>query len=242
MQKYSLKDKQKFDELFWNKIEASQIEIDYLEKTKKYINYIKWIPWIKMVWIGNSLSMNSANKESDIDLLIVTDEKRMWIVRLICTFIFQIIGVRKTDKHHAWRMCLSFFCTLKWLNFWQFSLKKDPYLYFWILYFKPILDFDKTYNLFLEKNQEWADYSSFKNLIENNRDSIIYSKTNSKGILNSTLNKIISLVDNLCKKLLLPKTLNSYENIWKPFGVIINDDMLKFHNWDIRKDIAQKFK
>jgi predicted nucleotidyltransferase len=45
--------------------------------------------------------MNSSTKESDIDLLIVTDNNRLWFVRILVTFIFQILGVRKTDKHHA---------------------------------------------------------------------------------------------------------------------------------------------
>ena len=241
MQKYTQKDKEKFDEIFWNKNEPSQIEIDYLEKTQKYIGYIKWIPGIKMVWIGNSLAMNSANKESDIDLLIVTDVHSLWVVRIFCTFIFQIMWVRKTASKHAWRMCLSFFCTLKWLDFWKFCLEKDPYLYFWILYFRPILDYDNTYDVFLEQNSSWADYSSYKDTIQNNKKYIKYSKKTKQSPLSNSLAKMSKIVDWLLKKLFLPKTLKSYEKIWKPFWVIINDDMLKFHNWDIRKEITEKF-
>ena len=61
------------------------------------------------------------------------------------------------------------------------------------------------------------------------------------------LNKIpdyhpLTIINNLLKKVFLKKTLNHYNKIWKPYGVIINDNMLKFHNWDIRKKISKKLK
>ena len=45
----------------------------------------------------------------------------------------------------------------------------------------------------------------------------------------------ISLFENLIKKLWLPKTLKTYENLEKPWGVVISDTMLKFHDNDQRK-------
>jgi hypothetical protein len=35
----------------------------------------------------------------------------------------------------------------------------------------------------------------------------------------------------------LPKTIKNYKKLWKPYGIIINDNMLKFHNNDVRKKI-----
>lgn len=237
IQKYTSLDKIKFDKLLNNKSEESKIEKSFYRKTEKYLKFIKWIPWIKMVWIGNSISMNSASKNSDIDLLIVSDKNKMWLVRILVTLIFQILWVRKNDKHHAGRFCLSFFCTVDWLDFSKFALKKDPYLYFWILYFKPILDFWNTYDLFIEKNKSWADFWEFKEIIENNRKYIKYSK-----IPLLTREGLGVALNNFFKKIFLPKTLKHYNKIGKPYWIIINDNILKFHNWDIRKEIADKFK
>lgn len=237
IQKYTSLDKIKFDKLLNNKSEESKIEKTFYRKTEKYLKFIKWIPWIKMVWIGNSISMNSASKNSDIDLLIVSDKNKMWLVRILVTLIFQILWVRKNDKHHAGRFCLSFFCTVDWLDFSKFALKKDPYLYFWILYFKPILDFWNTYDLFIEKNKSWADFWEFKEIIENNRKYIKYSK-----IPLLTREGLGVALNNFFKKIFLPKTLKHYNKIGKPYWIIINDNILKFHNWDIRKEIADKFK
>lgn len=237
IQKYTSLDKIKFDKLLNNKSEESKIEKTFYRKTEKYLKFIKWIPWIKMVWIGNSISMNSASKDSDIDLLIVTEKNKMWLVRILVTLIFQILWVRKNDKHHAGRFCLSFFCTVDWLDFSKFALKKDPYLYFWILYFKPILDFWNTYDLFIEKNKSWADFWEFKEIIENNRKYIKYNK-----IPLLTREGLGVALNNFFKKIFLPKTLKHYNKIGKPYWIIINDNILKFHNWDIRKEIADKFK
>jgi Fe-S cluster biosynthesis and repair protein YggX len=59
------------------------------------------------------------------------------------------------------------------------------------------------------------------------------------------LNKIpdyhpITILNTLFKKIFLPKTLKHYEKIWKPYGIIINENLLKFHNNDIRKKIRKK--
>jgi hypothetical protein len=167
----------------------------------------------------------------------------MWLVRILVTLIFQVLWVRKNEKKHAKRFCLSFFCEIEGLNCSSFALEKDPYLYFWILYFKPILDFWNTYDLFIEKNSSWADFSEFENIIKNNKKYIKYKKNrinlSTKGF--SLLKYFYTKLNNLFKKIFLPKTLKHYQKIWKPFWVIINDKILKFHNWDIRKKIASKF-
>ncbi|QFR39511.1 hypothetical protein A9Q91_04775 [Candidatus Gracilibacteria bacterium 28_42_T64] len=207
----------------------------YSEKTHKHINYIKWIPGLKMIGIGNSISMNCATKDSDIDLFIVTSPNRLWLVRILITLIFQILGVRKTAKKHAGRFCLSFFATTDGLNFSSFALKDDIYLYFRILYFKPILDFDNTYQSFLDKNSSWSDFSEYKNIINNHKPGIKFIKNT--GIQES---RFLTIVNNLLKRMLITKTQKTFKKIGKPYGVIINDNMLKFHNNDIREKIRDE--
>lgn len=249
IQKYTSSEKQKFDKLLKNKSEETEIEKTFYKKTEKYLKFIKWIPWLKMIGIWNSISMNSASKNSDIDLLIVSDNNSMWFVRILVTLIFQILWVKKTPKKHSGRFCLSFFCEIDWMDFSKFALKKDPYLYFWILYFKPIIDYWNTYELFLRENKSWADLSEFKNILEKNKKYIKYKKCrdvhlwhlknnwkNKKEAINS-----ISTLNKFFKKIFLPKTMKHFHKIWRPYWVIINDNMLKFHNWDIRKEISWKF-
>ena len=250
LQKFDLEEHKKFIKKLKIKEKPSEIEEEFYKKVKKYLVFIKWIPWLKMVAVGNSISMNCSTKNSDIDLFIVTSPKKMWFVRIVITIIFQILWVRKTPKKHAGRFCLSFFSTTDWMNFWNFALEKDIYLYFWIIYFKPILDFDNTYEKFLEKNSSWADFWEYKDFFEENRKYIKYwntwfsENTLEKGKKirkeKSIFDNLWNFLDKILKKIFLKKTLKNFEKLWKPYGIIINDNMLKFHNNDVRKEFLEK--
>lgn len=174
MQTFWHKEHQKFKKYFHIKKELWEIDKAFLSKTKKYIQYIKWIPWLKMIAVWNSISMHAWTPESDIDLFIVTTPESMWINRIIITFIFSLLWVRKTDKKHAGMFCLSFFATTNALNFNNWKLHDDIYLYFWIIYLKPILSYDNTYELFLKENSSWADFSLYQDIIEKNKTFISY--------------------------------------------------------------------
>jgi hypothetical protein len=84
--------------------------------------------------------------------------------------------VRKTPQHHAGRFCLSFFSTTDALDFCKFRISNDIYLFFWILYFKPILDINNTYSDFLNANKSWANFSKYPKIIQENKKYIKYSK------------------------------------------------------------------
>lgn len=51
---------------------------------------------------------------------------------------------------------------------------------------------------------------------------------------------ILWMINEWLKKIFLPKTLRHYEKLKKPYGIIIHDNMLKFHNNDIRKQITKE--
>ena len=231
----SQEDTHKLKKTLWIQDAPSQTEMDFYNKAYKYIPFIKWIPWIKMIWIWNSISMNCATKESDIDLFIVTLPHRIWLVRILITLIFQVLWVRKTASKHAGKFCLSFFATTDGLDFSSFALKDDIYLYFWLVHFKPLLDYNNTYKLFLEKNKSWADLKNSILLIQQNKKYIKYKKNT------WTIEpKFLTIVNNLLKGMLITKTMKSYEKLWKPYWIIINNDMLKFHNNDIREKIRDE--
>jgi len=219
----------RFIDYFNIKKSPSKTEMDFLVRTEKYLKYIKWLPGLRMIWIWNSISMNYSTVNSDIDLYIVTTKESMWFNRIFITFIFELLWVRKTNNKHAGMFCLSFFSTLEWLNFNSWKIEQDLYLYFWIIYFKPILDYNDTYSLFLKKNSSWADFSDYDIIIENNKTYIKYEKYNTSKEFG------IKFLNSLFKKIFLSKTLKSYNKVGKPYWVIINADLLKFHDKDIRK-------
>ncbi|MDR0771971.1 MAG: hypothetical protein LBF15_02760 [Candidatus Peribacteria bacterium] len=49
-------------------------------------------------------------------------------------------------------------------------------MYFWIVYLKPILDYNNTYEDFLKVNSKWADFSEYEDIIEENKKFIKFKK------------------------------------------------------------------
>ncbi|PID87644.1 hypothetical protein CSB07_00480 [Candidatus Gracilibacteria bacterium] len=242
-QLFNKKSHQKFIKYFGIKEKPSKIENDFYKKTEKYIKYIKYIPGLKMIGIGNSVSMNSASVNSDIDLFIITDKKRLWIVRIFITIVFQLLGVRKNRKNHASKFCLSFFTTTDGMNFQSFALEDDIYLYFWIIYLKPILNYDNTYQKFLEANERWCNFGWYENILSQNQKYIKYSNSNKNSFLKKLIKNIfnypLDILEIILKKVFIKKSIKRYNSLGKPFGIIINDDILKFHDNDIRREIKK---
>ncbi len=234
MQTFSQELHKKFINHFNIKENPSETDKELFSKAYKYIPYIKWIPWVKFIWVWNSTSMFASNKESDIDLFIITSQNRMWLVRILVTIIFQVLWVRKTDKFHAKRFCLSFFTTTAWMDFKNFAIENDIYLYFRIIYLKPILDFDNTFQNFIS-SQTWAEFSEYNDLIKENKKFIKFTW---ESFWDNC--KIFYLIDKVLEKIFLPKTLKHYEKLAKPYWIIINKNMLKFHDFDKRKQIKKE--
>ena len=256
-----------FSKIMWIKAHPSEYELFLFEKTKKYSKYISWIPWLKMIAVCNSLSMyatkeyeNSPKKNlkslnyfwnqekafaqvmkekwwSDIDLFIITAHNRMWFVRLMVTLIFQILGVRRHWNKINSRFCLSFFISENAMNFSTFAIEDDIYLYFWIYYLKPIINKDHTYESFIKSNKSlWINEL---NLHWDNKVYIMKTKDYNKWL---DENRFLDYIDKFLKYIFLPITLKHKKRLWDPYGIIVSDDILKFHDNDRRVEIRKELR
>lgn len=234
---YSKKKHQTFLKAIKAKKKASEIEKKLFEKAYLFLHPLSYLSSIKMIGICNSLSMNAGHKNSDIDLFVIAKKNRLWTARLLISLYFMIIGERKTKKKHAWKFCLSFFITEENINLKDIALDDDIYLYFWILYCKPIIVNKEIYEKFIEANQSWCNFDEYGDIIEKNESFIM--KKNEKSSKNS---KFWDMIENIIKKILLRKTLASKEKLRDSSWIVISDTMLKFHNNDMRKYWREKLK
>lgn len=225
---------QKFQNHFHSKNLPGEIEKKLWKRVYTYIPFLRFIPWILLVWVWNSLSMNACHENSDIDIFIITKKNRLWTVRILATLYFALLGQRKTPRKHAGKFCLSFFITEDALDFSGFAIKDDVYLYFRVCFLKPIIDRQNTYKKLLEIQKSWADFSEYEEILKKNREFLSFSSQ--KWWNNS---KAGDIFEKLLKKIFLPKTNRSFEKLRRPFGVVIWDDILKFHNEDRRKEIRE---
>lgn len=129
-------------------------------KATKLIRWLGDVPFLKMVAMCNMCSIDTPSLRSDIDVVIVAKDGRIWLVRLIVTFLIAITGQWRHRKV-AGKMCLSFFLTDKNLDLQKLYKEKgvwqepDPYLNNWTAVVAPILDRDGTADKFFEAN-DWV--------------------------------------------------------------------------------------
>ena len=120
------------------------------------------------------------------------------------------------------------FFTNIWLKTMVWESKRRSFL-------KPIVNNNRTYESFIEANKVWCNFSDYEKVIQTNISQVLYSWRTW-----GTWSKILDLKDILFKKVFLPRTQKHFEQLWKPFWVIINDSILKFHDKDRRKEIRDE--
>lgn len=197
-------------------------------RADKYISTLQNIRGISMIGICNSLSMFTTNEYSDIDLFIVTKPKMLWYVRFFVTLKFWRKWVWRKWDDIAGNFCLSFFATENALNMSRIAIKDDIYLYFWVYFLKPILDFDDSYEQFLQQNS-WVQID--ENQKKENLQFVKFSGKSRKIFFwHYCFNAIIRFFGER-------KTRWNWEKMGRPSGVIISQDMLKFHDRDQRENV-----
>lgn len=200
------------------------------------LRLLELFPQILLIALCNSRAMGEADENSDIDLFIIAKKGNLWTVRFIVVTFTSILGVRRRNTHglQKWtpeyivrtkdRFCLSFFITEEVINFDIIRLQpNDPYLDRWIYTLIPLVNKNATYEHFMEAN--WVEPS---NTFTHSSWQLFWQKL-------GNIFWLLTFLENLIKKLWLPKTLRSYEKLGKPWWVIISDTMLKFHDQDVRQ-------
>jgi hypothetical protein len=78
---------------------------------RKVASWLRLIPWIKMVTVTGNLAMDNAEQDDDVDLLIITAKKRLWLTRLLTNFLVEIVANRRRpgDKEVKDKICLNMF-------------------------------------------------------------------------------------------------------------------------------------
>ena len=219
----------------WVKSEPNEHEKILFQRAQQYIKKISWIPWIRMIAAGNSLSMYATHKDSDIDLFIITAKNRIWIVRALITFCFWLYGVWRNGDDIAENFCLSFFIDEDALDLSKIAIDDDIYLYFWIFYLKPIYTVENMYERFLIENP-WVqvphDIQS-----QNHRYTLPYKPSCHE--CSFVFYPILWLLNTGISCIWGWKARSSYKKKGSPFGVIIEPNMLKFHDKDRRMYIRE---
>lgn len=82
-----------------------------LEIAYQAANWLKLIPWIKMVGLTGALAMENVKDDDDIDFLIISAKKRLWLTRLLTVLLIELVAKRRRpdDKKFKDKICLNMF-------------------------------------------------------------------------------------------------------------------------------------
>jgi len=224
MQNISTTHIQKLKNHLWVKSEKNEHEKSLWKKVEKFLKLFNSLPWIQCICVCNSLAMNATNKDSDIDLFIISKTNRLWTARIMMTLSMILTWQRKNKYNHAWKFCLSFFISEQNLDISEIALENDVYLAYWIQTLVPIINKNETFEKFQKAN-------SYQNIItpeKSDNSRITHLQSELKWV------RVWNFIEKIFKSIFLPRTKKRFSQLWKPYWVIITDTMLKFHNEDKR--------
>lgn len=119
---------------------------------QRAVRLLRLIPSVWCVGISGALAMGNAPKTDDIDLLIITAPKALWVTRLLSTVILDLFGLRRRvgEREVANKICLNMYLDSKNLRLTQGE--RDLYSAHEIIQMKPLLNRFSTHEQFLLAN------------------------------------------------------------------------------------------
>ncbi len=233
----------------WNlfsRYQKSKYMDEYIEEIKRLKTTFQSIPFVEQIFLCNSISFNALDKNSDIDLFIITEPGRIRTVKFRSMLLFTLKWAKRFWKKIRKKICLSFFITSDSQNLYPISLSSlDIYLAYRIAHLVLIYQPDgKENNSFFESNK-WV-----KGILPNYQEKQTISlwiepfkwNTKFKNIMESLWNWLLWnifewIVKHIQKAIIRIKRIRN--PTWNK-DVIISDTMLKFHQ-DIREKVSLKY-
>lgn len=232
-----------FRNLYQTRIERQKISDEMWKQTKKIIKWLQIIPYIRMVLVNGSMAMYNARKESDIDLMIVTKNKRIWTARFLTTLFFQIIGKRRYNNKIESRFCLNHYITNNFLK----SNLLNLYIAHLYAHLVPILELEKgIYNRFQFENRWIGDYLYFYNIEKLDNQKKIKNSLTAKFIRNFQENILNTFLGSILEKILgffQKRHIKNHPLINQRGGrIIFDNNQLEFHPDSQGIKILNKYK
>ena len=149
--------------------------MDYLDRRINNLNILGYLlqlaPFVRAVILTGSMTTGSAGKRSDLDLLIITTQKRLYTARLFVTFGATLTGLRRKpdDKRPAGKFCLNYYLTVNDLDIKPHTQRCANFH----RYIVNIWDRDGVYERILRENF-WL--KNFKVVIKNQNNTLLLKK------------------------------------------------------------------
>ena len=214
------------------------------KKIKKIFWIMQITPFMKMVLVSGSLALGNSKDESDIDLIIISKEKRIWSVRTFVTLLTFILGVRRHSNVTKNKICLNHYITDESLKI-PFESLYNAQSYLHLINVYNSKEDKKLFRKFQEENKWIRKYAGN------------YELTELGGFRSIKRSKILNSISKFSEFILAGKVGDYLENalskiqsnkikkdpLYKKSGgrITINDDQLEFHPDSHEANIIPEF-
>lgn len=194
------------------------------------------LPWIKFIALANQIGAHNLRDQGDLDFFIIAQPGKLWLTRFVTAGLMALANQRPTKDKSRDQICLSFFVTSDNLDLQKFMLAdKDLYFIYWLACLCPLYDSTDYYYRLIISNQwlgeKLPNWQSQKNLLQLNKQKIKPWSC-------------LNIFDNLegpVKKWQLAHLASEIKTAEASGNVIINDQVLKLHVSDRRKEFMIKY-
>ncbi len=215
-------------------------------KALKAVKIIRFVPFLRAVFLCNSIPYFNAPEDSDIDFFIIIKSGYLWFSRFFITLLLHLTGIRRHGRKIKDRICLSFYISTDNLDLKNLSYEQDIHFYYWLANFALIFDRNGAENFFQANLwlKEFLPQFFPQQIIDNwmikeNKLSFLASRTK-EFFLDNFFGKFLNLVLKKIQLFKIKQNKNSrlQEN---NTDVLVQDNILKFHEEDNRKEVRDLF-
>ena len=241
-----LKKTEKEDSKNFSRDKKSEYMDEYLKEIKRLKKTFQSIPFVEQIFLCNSISFNALDKNSDIDLFIISQPWRIRTVKFRSMILFALKWAKRFWKNSRKKICLSFFITSNSQNLYPISLPTlDIYLAYWIAHLVLIYQPNDTINNSFFESNKWIKWI-LPNYQKKQTISLWINPFSWNTKFKKTMESIWTwLLWNIfetlvkCIQKAIIRLKISLNPIWNK-DVITSDTMLKFHQ-DIREKVSLKY-
>ena len=77
------------------------------ETATLYAARLKHIPFSRALFLSGSVARGSSSSNSDIDIVVVSAERYVWLHRVLLFVALTLLGIRRTRRARAGRICIN---------------------------------------------------------------------------------------------------------------------------------------
>jgi hypothetical protein len=222
---------------------------ELFQTATKQLAGLKNIPFLNMVGITNSVALKVANDASDIDIFVVSANKRLYTARFFLVMYLKLKGLYMTDeKPKQGKICASFYTDRESMDLSSLAIEHDQdiYLDYWLISLVPIYGKD-IYGDFLKDNQKTTKkFGNFTQELKYKVDGWLYNPSENKSWWTKAVEWSLDgrIGDWSERRLRGPqikhiKDLGDYK---KPDSIcVLGNTILKLHYKDKRQRIRLKY-